>query len=76
MEGTGQERDLKMVVDLCRILLCGLLLAASVPRYQLGAQSPVSTERAFPEKLLEGTSTFDLAVSLQGDLRGNYGPCG
>jgi hypothetical protein len=30
----------------------------------------------FPEKLLEGAPDFDLAIFLQGDLRGNYGPCG
>ena len=37
------------------------------------AQSPGD---AFPEKLLDGKTPFDLAVFYQGDLRGNFGPCG
>jgi hypothetical protein len=31
---------------------------------------------AFPEKVLEGKAPFDLAIFYQGDLRGNFGPCG
>ena len=62
--------------DFGRFLLCGLLLGSPVPQSRVGAQTPVSGADAFPEKLLDGTARFDVALTLQGDLRGNYGPCG
>ncbi len=42
---------------------------------------PVSPQDArpasiFPDSYLEGVAEFDLAIDLQGDLRGNFGPCG
>jgi hypothetical protein len=70
------RRDLKIAITIFATLCCGLLPAPSMPVRQPGAQVPTSKAGAFPEKLLEGTSHFDLALSLQGDLRGNYGPCG
>lgn len=30
----------------------------------------------FPAALLDGDPNFDLAIHLQGDIRGNFGPCG
>ncbi len=30
----------------------------------------------FPEALLDGDAHFDVALHLQGDIRGNVGPCG
>jgi hypothetical protein len=65
-----------MAIDFYRIIRLGLLLAASIAPNQSGAQVPASKGGTFPEKLLEGTAHFDLALSLQADLRGNYGPCG
>jgi hypothetical protein len=65
-----------MATAFCNIFWCGLLLVAIVPANEAGAQVPASGTGAFPEKLLEGTAHFDLALSLQGDLRGNFGPCG
>jgi len=59
-----------------RFLACGLLLAASVASGQGGAQGQAPDPGTFPEKLLEGTPGFEVALTVQGDLRGNYGPCG
>ena len=39
-------------------------------------QSPELVPGVFPEALLDGMARFDLAISYQGDLRGNFGPCG
>jgi len=52
------------------------LLATAIPQWQIGAQVPASKEDVFPGNLLEGTERFDVALTLQADLRGNYGPCG
>ncbi len=40
------------------------------------ATAPAAPATTFPEKLLEGEPDFNLAFLIQGDLRGNYGPCG
>ena len=53
-------------------LICWLLLALTPSLAP--AQSPAPP--AFPEALLEGMSKFNLAILLQGDIRGNFGPCG
>lgn len=76
MQSPYLPRDRKAAVDSCRILLCVFLLAAGVLRGQLPAQVPPPATGRVQAKLLEGTPRFDLALSLQGDLRGNYGPCG
>lgn len=65
----------KMVFDFFKIL-CGALLAAGMFPNQVSAQMPGSKVGSFPERLLDATDHFDLALTLQGDLRGNYGPCG
>jgi hypothetical protein len=70
------KKVLKMAGNFGRYLLCGLLLATAIPHWQIGAQVPASKEGVFPGDLLEGTERFDVALTLQGDLRGNYGPCG
>ncbi len=69
-------RPPKVAADLCRIVCCGLLLVVGIASSLLKAQAPAARRGAFPDKLLEGTGDFDLALTLQGDLRGNYGPCG
>jgi len=40
------------------------------------AQASAPPATVFPEKLLEGNPQFDLALLFQGDIRGNFGPCG
>jgi hypothetical protein len=42
----------------------------------LRGQDKGSAPGEFPAKLLEGPENFELAVLLQGDVRGNVGPCG
>ena len=49
-----------------------LVLCAAVP----GTPGQQPAAAAFPEKLLEGAPDFNVAFLIQGDLRGNYGPCG
>ncbi len=70
------HRPPKMAADLCRIVCCGLLLVAGTATSRLDAQAPGAKGGVFPDRFLEGTGDFDLALTLQGDLRGNYGPCG
>jgi len=70
------KKVLKMAGNFGRYLLCGLVLATAIPQWQIGAQVPASKEGVFPGNLLEGTERFDVALTLQADLRGNYGPCG
>lgn len=59
-----------------------LLLAAlcavtpGTARQQAPAPPAPAPATTFPEKLLEGEPDFNLAFLIQGDLRGNYGPCG
>jgi hypothetical protein len=53
-----------------------LLLLAAVLSLAAFAQSPPAGPGAFPEALLKGKSPFDAAIFYQGDLRGNFGPCG
>lgn len=40
------------------------------------AQTAAAPAAAFPDALLQGRPVFDLAIFYQGDLRGNFGPCG
>lgn len=40
------------------------------------AQTPAAAQNVFPEQLLEGNPNFQFALLLQGDARGNVGPCG
>jgi len=42
----------------------------------LTGQNPPAPATSFPDALLDGMSTFNLAILLQGDIRGNFGPCG
>jgi hypothetical protein len=55
-----------------RFALLPLVAALSAAGF---AQSPAGAG-AFPEALLKGKSPFDAAIFYQGDLRGNFGPCG
>jgi len=55
------------------LLLPIFLIGLSVPTIP---QTPAGKSIGFPDKLLEGVSKFDLVMLLQGDLRGNFGPCG
>jgi hypothetical protein len=53
--------------------VCALGLATSRAAAPRAAQAPASS---FPESLLEGEEVFDFALLMQGDARGNFGPCG
>jgi hypothetical protein len=75
LQSDANER-LKTKGEMGRFLLCALLLTASVASGQVRAQGQAPESGTFPEELLEGTASFDVALTVQGDLRGNYGPCG
>jgi hypothetical protein len=59
-----------------RFLLCALLLTVSVASGQVAVQGQAPESGSFPAELLEGTASFDVALTVQGDVRGNFGPCG
>lgn len=59
-----------------RLFVCGLVLAGAFSQGRSYEQTPHADLRTFPEKILEGTDRFDVALTVQGDLRGNFGPCG
>jgi hypothetical protein len=63
----------KNLLHLSILLLFG---AAALCNLDFAQQTPAHTAASFPEKLLEGTPDFNLAILLQGDARGNVGPCG
>jgi hypothetical protein len=48
-------------------------LVAGFP-YMGPQAAPVAS--GFPDSLLEGKPEFNLAILLQGDIRGSFGPCG
>lgn len=75
LQADANER-LKTEGQMGRFLLCALLLTASVASGQVPVQGQAPQSGTFPAELLEGTASFDVAVTVQGDLRGNYGPCG
>jgi hypothetical protein len=75
LKSDANER-LKTKGEMDRFLLCALLLTASVASGQVRAQGQAPVSGTFPAELLEGTASFDVALTVQGDLRGNYGPCG
>jgi hypothetical protein len=55
------------------------LLAAvltSIPAPAGSGQGKEVLRPVFPAALLDGDPHFDLAIHLQGDIRGNFGPCG
>lgn len=57
------------------LFLClPVVFPAPAPQSPGATQTPVPTE--FPEQLLNGSETFNLAIDVYGDLRGNFGPCG
>jgi hypothetical protein len=51
-----------------------LLIPLVIIEAGLGEQLPAGG--SFPEKLLGDASPFHVALFLQGDIRGNFGPCG
>jgi hypothetical protein len=51
-----------------------LLIPLVMMEAGLGGQLPAGG--SFPEKLLGETSPFHVALFLQGDIRGSFGPCG
>lgn len=59
-------------------LLLLICLMAGCVVYDSGyaGQQRAAAGAEFPESLLEGSPSFNLAILLQGDLRGNFGPCG
>jgi hypothetical protein len=59
-----------------RFLLCALLLTVSVASGQVAVQGQAPESGSLPAGLLEGTASFDVALTVQGDVRGNFGPCG
>jgi len=64
-----------------KILLVSLLVLFASPLAGTGiAQTPgqtaVAPSNSFPETLLDGAPKFGMVVFYQGDLRGNFGPCG
>jgi hypothetical protein len=63
----------KNLLHLSILLLFG---AAALSNLVFGWQAPAPATTSFPEKLLDGTPDFNLAILLQGDARGNVGPCG
>jgi hypothetical protein len=56
------------------LLFLSLFFSASPGRPQ--DAPPAATATVFPVALLEGEPNFTFALMLQGDLRGNVGPCG
>jgi hypothetical protein len=64
-----------------KTLILMLIVLVGVPAVPGGTQNaghapPPAPAQTFPESYLEGTADFNLALQIQGDLRGNYGPCG
>jgi hypothetical protein len=61
------------------IVLCLALASWVVPITSAGFQgslAPAPAPTEVPEELLDGNPNFNLALLIQADLRGNYGPCG
>jgi hypothetical protein len=58
------------------LLLAGLFAAPGFPREPQAKAPPPAAAATFPDAYLAGTADFNLALQIQGDLRGNYGPCG
>ncbi len=57
------------------ILLASMSLVCAYPAVRAG-QNQETAATGVPESLLGGNPDFDLAISLQADERGNFGPCG
>ena len=82
----GQHEDTKNTMkapfgeslcSLClRVVLVCLLAAGFRSGYGFAVQQAIPQATQFPDSLLEGNPNFNLAIMLQGDLRGNFGPCG
>lgn len=55
-----------------------LFLPILIARTGMQEPSPAATSApaTFPEDLLKGEPNFSFALLFQGDLRGNFGPCG
>ncbi len=53
-----------------------LLLFQAPALAQSSGQAAVTPATIFPDKLLEGMKNFNMAILLQADIRGNFGPCG
>ncbi len=62
-----KNKNLRLILP-CLIAICALCPAGA------GVQGQVP--EGFPAALLQGDDAFDFALLLQGDARGNYGPCG
>lgn len=62
--------------ELLRALLIFLLAGAFICSAGHPQQQTAPPAAKFSESLLEGNPNFNLAILLQGDLRGNFGPCG
>lgn len=63
--------------SLClRVVLVCLFAAGFLCGYGFAPQQVAPPATRFPASLLEGNPSFNLAIMLQGDLRGNFGPCG
>jgi hypothetical protein len=73
-QGGSRSQDMKgrYFASICLLLPIFLigLSASTIP------QTPAGKPGSFPDSLLAGVPKFDLAILLQGDLRGNFGPCG
>jgi hypothetical protein len=64
---------MKKMLSLFSIFYAACFLASLLP---LAGHQAVPVAAGIPESLLDGKPDFNLAVLLQGDLRGSYGPCG
>jgi hypothetical protein len=56
-------------------LLFFSLFVTAIPGQQ-EETPPSAAATVFPAALLDGEPNFSLALMVQGDLRGNVGPCG
>jgi len=78
----GQHEDTKNTMkihprgSLCSLCLCVVIISLLHFGYGFAVQQTTPQGTQFPDGLLEGNPNFNLAIMLQGDLRGNFGPCG
>jgi hypothetical protein len=57
-------------------LSSGLLLALLLLAVPGEGQKRDPAQADFPPNLLDGITAFNLGIFLEGDLRGNFAPCG
>ena len=56
-------------------LIAPLVAAMPGPQYP-GAAPRQAAATEFPAQLLQGTDSFNLAIDIYADSRGNFDPCG